>query len=265
MSEVVVNSEPSDGPPTREELAERLTKMEREKDAEIQELRGKVDQLESELERRPNVELEDPTDIKTLTIGGLPVGVILAGKMSRSELEAEDENGKSILDWFDEMQAADIENLLEVDQRLTNEQKTRSRQDGLIRREINKLADDLDIDLKEVDVSGEDKIQRLIAHGPDDIADRVYPVHERAREVLLHGGEWGRTVDDDFGKRITFTAPTIRQELERERNENLQSKQVRDVFEKIVELADDSPRKARVGKTDDGNTKLRIHLQQEEM
>lgn len=266
MSEAVVSSESGDEAPSRRELAERLSQLEAEKDAKIERLESRVEELEGKVSEQPSVEFEDPTDFKTLKVGGLPIGRIIASKVAKSELEAAGEGGKNLLEWYEELEDIGLENILEIDQRITNEQKTRSQQDGKIRREINKLAEEVGVDLQDVEVSGEDKIQRLIAHGPDDIVDRVYPVHERAREVLLHAGEWGRTVEDQFGKRITFTAPTVRQELQRElKIQNLQSKQVRDVFEKVVELSEDSPRKARVGKTDDGNTKMMIHLQQEEM
>lgn len=61
MSEVVVGSETSDEPPTREELAERLTKIEREKDAEIQQLREKVEDQGETIERLRQLIQNQPT------------------------------------------------------------------------------------------------------------------------------------------------------------------------------------------------------------
>lgn len=90
-------------------------------------------------------------------------------------------------------------------------------------------------------MAGDDKIQRLIQNGPEDVVDRVY-------EVLLHAGEWGQKSEDSFGKRITLKSPEVREKLELRRDESLQSKQVRDVFEKIVDLAADSPRKVKTTK-----------------
>jgi len=237
-----------------------IEERERDKD-EKQELCQRVAELEEELEeeRQKRKELEDSVEFTREWV------ISLDDVMSGSEytLGAYADEKPPVLTQLAEL--SDGETLQDLREDVVAEQKTRSKQDTHLERKINELADELDVEMLNQKVSSGDKIQRLILNGPDAITDRVYPVHERAREVLLNAGDWGTRNNDQFGKRITMRSPVVREKLELSRNESLQSKQVRDVFEKIVEIAEDSPRKAHLGKTDNGVWRLRIHLQQEEM
>ncbi|GGK84582.1 hypothetical protein [Haloarcula sebkhae] len=233
-------------------LNEQLYAMLKEQQAHIEHLDG---QLEEERQRRE--ELEDTLEIVQQPVFDLDDVVV--GSEYTASLYAE-ENPPLLAQLAN---LSDGETIADLREDLINEQKTRSRQDSQINRKINELADASGVDLDDADVAGQDKIQRMIANGPEDVTDRVYAVHERAREVLLHAGEWGTAVEDSFGRRITLKGPEVREKLELVRNEDLQSKQVGDVFDKIVELAADSPRKVKTDKNGDGVRVLRIHLQQE--
>jgi len=96
-----------------------------------------------------------------------------------------------------------------------------------------------------------DKIARLVKIGPDDIVDQVYPVHERARVLLENLPDWGTAISDSLGQRLQITAPTAAEMVGLARAENVSSEQIKRVFEKIDELAADSPRKVSVEKRDD--------------
>lgn len=216
----------------------------------------RIQELEAELEDRPDVEVRgDVSKPEHIWIDNHPIGkkVKKAKKQSKEALEKA------------EQQEDVFEDAAEIRQDLINEQKARSRADGAIERQVQTLADEVDVDLKDTDVAGEDKINRLLKHGPEDITDRVYTVHERARDVLEHAGAWGKQAQDNFGPRITLRSTDVREGLELKRGEDLQPKQIRDVFKKIVELAEDSPRKVRMGKSQDGVNQLVIYLTDEEV
>lgn len=227
--------------------------------AMLQEQQAHIEHLEEQLdeEREKREELEDTLDLVKETVFDLDDVVV--GSEYTASLYAEE--NPTVLAQLEEL--TDGETIADLREDLINEQKTRSRQDSQIERKINEVADASGVDLDDAAVAGQDKIQRMIANGPEDVTDRVYSVHERAREVLLHAGEWGTAVEDSFGRRIALKGPEVREKLELARNEDLQSKQVGDVFDKIVELASDSPRKVKTGKNDDNVRVLRIHLQQE--
>lgn len=234
------------------DLATRVTELEAENE-HLQE------QLKREREKRK--QLEEDIEFLKETVFNLEDVVVGTGYEYQTSTYAED--NPAVLSQLAEL--SDGESIADLRQDLVNEQKTRSREDSQLRRKVNEVADAAGVDVEDADVTGQDKIQRMIVNGPDDVADRVYKVHERARDVLLHAGDWGHNAQDAYGKRITLKGPKVREMLEAERNESLQSKQVGDVFSKIVELAADSPRKAKTTTNDDGIRVLRIHLDQDGM
>ncbi|WP_209309598.1 hypothetical protein [Haloarcula amylovorans] len=238
---------------------EQLLTMFKEQQAQIEHLQDQVEETQKELEeeREKREELENSLEFVKEMVFDLDDVVI--GSEYTAEYYAEDY--PPVLAQLDELN--DGETLGELREDVIAEQKTRSREDSQLRRKLNEVAQAADVDVENIDVAGKDKIQRIIANGCDDVVDRVYPVHERAREVLMHAGDWGYKAQDKFGNRITLKGPEVREKLELRRDESLQSKQVRDVFEKIVELASDSPRKVKTTKNEDGIRVLRIHLEQE--
>jgi hypothetical protein len=247
-----------------ESIEERLDRLEealdeeRQKRIEAEQERDALRERVAELESQPDFEwnsrdLEDfsVTSKKGVTV---PLGQIVKSKVSEVAVEEMvDEDIKPDID----------ETLEEVQERLQQEQKTRTHHDSLIERKVACIADECEIDLSDTAIAGEDKIKRLLKHGPDDITDRVYPVHHRARDTLSHAADWGTSTQDSFGERITLKGPKVRRQLELKRDESLQSKQVRDVFEKIEELGQDSPRTVTAKTGGDGVNKLTIYLEED--
>ncbi|SHG37923.1 hypothetical protein [Halobaculum gomorrense] len=112
-----------------------------------------------------------------------------------------------------------------------------------LRRIVDAIADKVDLDTTAaLGGATEDTLTRLLKHGPSDITDRVYAVHHRARDLLSHIGEWGTTTNDAYGRRITISAPVVKENLSLKRDEHLSSTEVRRIFEKLEALAADSPR-----------------------
>lgn len=140
---------------------------------------------------------------------------------------------------------------------LVDEQKTRSRSDALIEKRVTHLTDELDTDVDDVAIAG-DKLVRLLRRGPDDIADRVYPVHERARELLIHAADWGSVVSDENGRRLVFLAPDVKPYLEARFDRTFSTSEVERVFVKLAEIAEDSPRRVRKGKSRQGYHRLLV-------
>lgn len=151
----------------------------------------------------------------------------------------------------------------ETEQKLFGEQDQRGHADAKLRRRIDEIAEEQGVEIDDDDIMRGDKIQRLIAHGPEAITDNPFKVHDRARKVLMNAGRWGTATNDGFGKRIIIDAPTVRDRLEEDENRSLQSKIIQDVFNKIVELAADSPRKAEITKNEERTNRLVIHLEGE--
>lgn len=140
---------------------------------------------------------------------------------------------------------------------LVDEQKTRSRSDALIEKRVTHLADELDTDVDDIAIA-EDKLVRLLRRGPDDIADRVYPVHERARELLIHATDWGSVVNDENGRRLVFLAPDVKPYLEARFDRTFSTSEVERVFGKLAEIAEDSPRRVRKDKSRQGYHRLLV-------
>jgi outer membrane murein-binding lipoprotein Lpp len=229
-------------------------------EAEVHALRDRVDDLEETVESLSKTVEGMQDDVEMAKQTALDADAALTGGQYMASVYAED--NPPLIQQIE--QATDGETLRELREDLVDEQKKRSRDDSKLRRRVHAVAEAADVDLEDCDLASGDKIQRLIRDGVDAVTDRPYPVHKRARTVLLHAGEWGTVVNDANGGRIILEAPAVRERLELERNESLQSKQVLDVFEKIVELAADSARVVRTNRRQ-RTTKLRIQLTREEL
>ncbi|WP_327054026.1 hypothetical protein [Halomicrococcus gelatinilyticus] len=140
---------------------------------------------------------------------------------------------------------------------LVDEQKTRSRADALVEKRVTHLADELDVAVDDA-VAAEDKLVRLLRRGPDDVVDRVYPVHERARELLVHATVWGSLVADENGRRLVFVAPEVKPYLAARFDRTFSTSEVERVFTKLVDLGADSPRRVRKDKSRDGYHRLLV-------
>jgi len=137
-----------------------------------------------------------------------------------------------------------------------------SHETAKLRRKLHSVADAAGISDQEVTdaATHEDKLNRLLKYGPSDIVDKVYAVHNRARDLFEHAGEWGRTTSDSLGTRITLTASAVKERLGLKRGESLTSTAVRRVFEKLEALARDSPRNVSADTGGTGENRLVIYL-----
>lgn len=154
-----------------------------------------------------------------------------------------------------------VEKVEDVRQDLINEQKTRSRADSEMEQRITTLADEVGVDDLDTALAGEDKLVQLVRNGPDAvIGGRVYPVHKRVRKLLLNASDWGRVVSDKNGQRVQFVAPTVKPYLDAEFNRDFKTSEIERIFDKVVDLAGDSPRQVRKGKTSGDCHRLSVWL-----
>lgn len=255
--------------PARSDLAEQVDALQQQ----VDQLAAETERLRSELEaeRSERAALEETLDLTTETVWTLED--IVLGEYDAMVANALVDDQGAILERIEDGTLGDHtviaeleEELDDLEDRLVAEQQTRSQHDSRIERRVSLLADEVDVDLTDATVAGEDSIQRLLKYGPEDLGGQTYEWHHRARDLLSYAGEIGHTVRDEFGHRITITGPDARTELKKIRNETLSSSQVRRVFENIENLAADSPRKvhAKTGETDDVN-KLVVYLRQDEL
>lgn len=137
-----------------------------------------------------------------------------------------------------------------------------SHETAKLRRKLHSVAEQAGLTADETtDAAAEqDKLNRLLKYGPSDVVDRVHNVHERARTLLEHAGEWGRRASDKFGTRITLTGAAVKERLSLARDEQLSSTEVRRVFQKLEALAKDSPRKVVADTGGRGQNRLVIYL-----
>jgi hypothetical protein len=141
--------------------------------------------------------------------------------------------------------------IADVQEAVRQEQITRSREDGRLGRQIQQLAGEVDVDLEDLSSDEIDKIARLGNNGPSDVVDgRITGVHERAYDLVRNFGEWSSPTKENGRQMFEISWPDAREKLSLLRNESLQTSQVRRVFEKVEELAVNSPRSVRIEHTD---------------
>ncbi|SEP28768.1 hypothetical protein SAMN04487948_13416 [Halogranum amylolyticum] len=243
------------------ELEHRLETVERNN----QRLRDTVETLEDENDR-----LRDQLDDATETIETLERTVTIRHDRQLAHLEEIIIGEDGILVDDQEAHLAERGPILDYLQDVVHtedlhaEQQTRSKHDAKLERKLAMIADETDVELTDTAIAGEDKLQRLLTYGPEDIADRVYNVHHRARDVLAHATSWGQRTRDKFGERVVMSARTVKEKLGLKRDETLSSTEVRRVFEKLEQLAADSPRRVRAITGGSKTNKLVISLRSEE-
>ncbi|WP_129113885.1 hypothetical protein [Halegenticoccus tardaugens] len=238
---------------------ERLREQLAEKHAQLDAYEARLDDLEA----RQHVELRDVDDdadaaLENIWIAGQPVGRLLDSSCKRS---------KSLSTRVDDLEAVDPEQLTED---LRQEQITRTKADAQIRARLSQCEDDLGIqkpDALSTEQGGEDaqhlsKLERFIRHGAEAVVDRVYPVHERAREIALHFGEWGTKISDANGKRVRLCSKKdkLKTHLEAAFGQRFQWVEVYRAIEKLAELAHGSPLQCKRGQQSEGKYVLELRL-----
>lgn len=236
--------------------------VERRVDERLADVEDDTDDLDdrvSDLEDEPTVEYrsdegEDAT-VQDLWIGPQPVGKAITNAEKRIT------RLKNRVD----------EEVDDLRQRVVDEEQTRAKEDGKVRRRLSHVEDEIGIsppDAVAFEEGGEDakhlsQLERLIRHGPDAVTDgRVYPVHERAREIALHFGEWGKKITDANGKRIRLRSKKddLKTHLQDVEGERLRWEQVYRALEKLDELADGSALKLVEGEKDEGKYVLELKI-----
>ncbi|XVH32244.1 hypothetical protein ACNS7O_03415 [Haloferacaceae archaeon DSL9] len=247
---------------TVEELAnenERLHSKLAEKDAQLETYEERL----SELESQQHVELRDATDgadaaLENIWIADQPVGRLLDASSKRT---------KSVVNRVADLEATDPAQLSE---NLRKEQVTRTKADAQIRARLSKCEDELGIDKPDAlsiecgvdDAQQLSKLERFIRYGAEAVCDRVYPVHERAREIALHFGEWGTKISDANGKRIRLCSKKdkLKTHLEAAFGRRFQWVEVYRAIEKLAELAQGTPLRCTQGRRGEGKYVLELRF-----
>ena len=224
------------------ELTSRVEALEAERDqleSRVDEQTDRIDELEATVERlEPRVDHRHEKNLELLN-----EIVIGDGGYLVDEQDAWLDDHGSILDHLiarADHAAGDTDTIASADilDRINHET-------AKLHRKLHSVADaaGLSDQATTEDAAHEDKLNRLLRYGPSDVTDTVYAVHNRARDLLEHAGDWGQRASDSLGTRITLTASAVKERLSLKRGESLSSTEVRRVFEKLEALARDSPRK----------------------
>jgi hypothetical protein len=183
--------------------------------------------LEAERERREALITARGVDPADADLGAIFIAGRAAGSMLEGALDRQDR--------FDERFGA-------VRDDISTERDQRGREDAKLRRRVAAVAEKAGVDVTDADLLGDDKIQRVLKHGVDDVEESPTITAYRARDLLENISSWGRTIDDANGTRVAVTSPTARDRFADARDEELRTSQVKRVFRKIEEWGSSSPR-----------------------
>ena len=182
-------------------------------------------------------------------------------------LENTTKRAKDLSDRVETLEESDPE---QVKENLHREQGTRAKSDAQIRTRLSQCEDELGIDKPDAiarEQGGEDvqhlsKLERFIRHGPEAVTERVYDVHERAREIALHFGEWGTKVNDATGKRIQLRSKKdkLKTHLEAAFDRRFQWNEVYRAIDKLAEIAYGTQLECKKGKPDEGKYVLELKI-----
>ncbi len=230
---------------------------------ENQALRERVDELEERLDAasRNRQALEESIyDIEKRLDAGRKKRESMKSLLVRKEISDQDRefihNNGSILDQL-RLEGRDAP-LQQIKAQLEDEQKMRSRSIALLRKEFENLVSELDVEFDDEEVIEDDKIARVRKVGLEDLVDgRITASEERAEQLLQDLDEVGDVGRAPIGLRIRISSPEAREYFAEHHDEDLNSVQVRRVFEQIEEWGGASPRSVTVRKSDGTNT---LHL-----
>ena len=196
--------------------------------------------------------------LEDIWIADQPVGRVLENTTKRA---------KDLSDRVETLEESDPE---QVKEDLHREQGTRAKSDAQIRTRLSQCEDELGIDKPDAiarEQGGEDvrhlsKLERFIRHGPEAVTERVYDVHERAREIALHFGEWGTKVNDATGKRIQLRSKKdkLKTHLEAAFDRRFQWNEVYRAIDKLAEIAYGTQLECKQGKPDEGKYVLELKI-----
>jgi len=147
----------------------------------------------------------------------------------------------------------------DVRDELRSEQKTRTRADAQINSRISHLADETGASIDDEEIMLQDKLIRAIRNGAQDVLANPNSRHERARDLLTMLGQWGTKQNDSNGKRVIIRATDVKDPMSERYDVRMSSTMVQRVFEAVEEWAEDSPRRVRSSKNQDGVWQLTIY------
>lgn len=145
-----------------------------------------------------------------------------------------------------------------VHEELIGEQKTRTRADAQINSRISHLADETGATIDEEEIMLQDKLIRAIRNGAQDILADPNRRHERARDLLTMLSSWGSLQNDSNGKRVVVRATDVKDPMSERYDVTMSTTMVRRVFEAVEEWAEDSPRRVRSEKNNEGEWRLTV-------
>lgn len=240
-----------------EERLEALEAENRRKDERIAELEERLASSGGAVIIAPDDDLEN-LSIEAEGGGRIRLGSVVKGNMEELwDLDAR----------LEALEEGEFESVKQLQQELKELRDESSYADARLRRKLNHIAEETDVDISDQAVSGDDKITQLLKNGPETVwrSPQEQSTLERARFILSHASDLGSMTRDEFGKRFVFKTSDVRGELERARDESLQANQIHKAFDRLEELAKDSTRRVDHGQDPEGNHKLAVYLEQEDL
>lgn len=238
----------------------------------LQELAERVDGLSSELEaereRRRELEqkLEDAnSDINFLRTTLFDLEEIVFGDVGSTAAASIVEEDGHIFQRLERVEDGSVDQtsgqsedeIEDLRHDLADARNKYSQQAAMLQKRFTALEDELDINTMDL-VTDDDHISRLIANGPEDIYERVYAKHSRAREMLLHANDWGEQISDELGDRVVFKSGTVKPFFKTAFGKPFQSTEIKRVFEVVESLGEKSSRRVSLDKDQEGEHRLSV-------
>ena len=217
----------------------RIENLERENEA----LRERVDDLESS----HDVVAKSLWELEELVVGERNIG--------SDHVQSEYDILSRIGDIREEM--VDTEDIDEVEDEVSEARHRYSQQAAMLQKRLTALDDEVGVDSMEL-VTEDDQISRLVQNGPEDVFPRVHKKHRRARMVLVNASDWGRTISDELGRRVVFKTSTVKPLLEAKEGRSFASSEIDRIFAAVEELGEQTTRKVKKDKSNEGEHRLSV-------
>ena len=252
-----------------DQQAETIETQQDQLNAQNETIEAQQDQIDAQQEHIQELTAQQSTELRgcedaerallnEIWIADQPIGRLLEKTMKRV---------KGLSDQVETLEESDPKQLKK---NLHQEQVIRTKSDAQIRTRLSQCEDELGITKPDAiarEQSGEDaqrlsKLERFIRHGPEAVTERVYDVHERAREIALHFGEWGKKMTDANGKRIQLRSKKdkLKTHFEAAFERRFQWNEVYRAIDKLAEIAYGTQLECREGKPDEGKYVLELKV-----
>jgi len=143
------------------------------------------------------------------------------------------------------------EDVDDIEEQIEDEHQTRARSEAKLRKRVSHLGAKAGVEIDEQALSANDKLVRLVRHGPEDVVTNPRKNAERARDLLreIDNSDYAHTAQTKQGPVAVFKSTTVRPLLEERYDMDLNSSQIDRIFEKIEEIGAASPRRVEHDKT----------------